>query len=355
MTSTNQSRGTLTYREITEQPLAMAEAREEALRRKDWTNAYLADPSVQQTFFIGSGSSYYQSQTMAATFRSWLGREATALSSSDLLLIRKQVARDDRRTVVLGISRSGESTEVVQALESVKGLPDWQVAGVTCYGDSAMASLGDCLVSKLGQEKSTVMTKSLASMIVGVQTAIASAAGSAERLQDMADLVGGQADRVREGEQLAKQLIESRHFDRTILLGLGAMFGIAEEGGLKLKEMSTGWTESFGTLEFRHGPKSIVDSHTCMMVLVSEGTRAAELKVAQEMKEYGAHVVVVISAAGADTAFADFVVEIGLPGAADEARAAAALPFLQFYGYFTALKRGIDPDHPRNLTQVVKL
>ncbi|RKP49911.1 SIS domain-containing protein [Cohnella endophytica] len=355
MTANTQNRGELTYREIAEQPLALKEAYEEALRRKAWAETYLAEPTVSQTLFVGSGSSYYQSQTMAATYRSWLGREALALPSSDLLLIRKQVASEKLRTVVFGISRSGESTEVVKALESVKELPNWQTAGVTCYKDSSMASLGDVLVSKLGQEQSTVMTKSLASMIVGVQTAIASVSDQPSLLTDMADVVAGQADRVIEGEQLAKDLVQSRHFDRTVFLGLGAMFGIAQEGCLKLKEMANVWTESFGTLEFRHGPKSIVDPHTCVIVLVTESSRAAELKVAQEMKEYGAHVVVVVAAAGEDTAFADTVVVVGLSHVADEARSVAALPFLQYYGYFTALKRGVDPDQPRNLTQVVRI
>lgn len=353
MTPSKTSRGELTYREISEQPQALAEAHQEALRRPDWARKHLADPSVQQTLFVGSGSSYYQAQTMAATCRSWLGRDATALPSSDLLLIRRQVAADDRRTVVFGVSRSGESTEVVRALESVKDLPGWTMAGVTCYADSSMAGLGDSLVSKLGQEKSTVMTKSLASMIVGMQTAIASVSGSEARLRDMEAVVAGQAERVAEGERLAKDLVSSRHFDKTVYLGLGAMFGIAQEGCLKMQEMANVWTDSFGTLEFRHGPKSIVDPHTCVIVLVSEQTRAAELKVAKEMQEYGAFVVVAVSAPGEDTAFADLVVPTGLPDAADEARAVAALPFLQYYGYFSALKRGVNPDDPRNLTQVV--
>lgn len=355
MQTEQKKRGEWTYHEIAEQPQAMKEAYEEALRRKDWAETYLADPAVQQTIFIGSGSSYYQAITMAATCRSWLGREALALPSSDLLLIRKQVAAENRRTVVVGVSRSGESTEVVKAVESVRNLPDWRTPCVTCYPDSTLAGLGDALVSKFGQEKSTVMTKSLASMIVAVQTAIASVSGNQARLADMADVVASQAERVAEGERLAKELVSSRHFDRTVFLGLGAMFGIAQEGCLKLKEMSNTWSESFGTLEFRHGPKSIVDAHTCVIVIVSDQSRDAELKVAREMKEYGAHVVVITTEEGSDTAFADTVVPTGLKHAADEARAVAALPFLQYYGYFTALKRGLDPDFPRNLTQVVKL
>ncbi|SDR92158.1 glucosamine--fructose-6-phosphate aminotransferase (isomerizing) [Paenibacillaceae bacterium GAS479] len=346
--------GAHTYREIAEQSIALKEAYEEAIRRKAWAEAYLGDSEVQQTLFLGSGSSYYQAITMAATYRSWLKRPATALPSSDLLLIREQAVLEQSRTVAIGVSRSGESTEVVKALDSVKELPGWRLAGVTCYAESSMAKLGDSLVSKLGAEKSTVMTKSLASMIVGMQTAIALVSDRAdEHLQELDQLVQAQEERVREGEQLAQAAVSARNFDRTVFLGMGAMFGIAEEGCLKLKEMSNTWTESFGTLEFRHGPKSIVDQHTCVIVLVSDQSREAELKVAREMQDYGAYVIVAASATGEDTAFADSFVETGLVGGSDEARAVAALPFLQYYGYFTALKRGNNPDEPRNLSQVV--
>lgn len=350
------SRGTLTYREIAEQPPAMRAAFEEALRRKDWAESYLADPAVRQTLFIGSGSSYYQSITMAATYQSWLGRSALALPSSELLLLRSQAAIDRMNTIAIGVSRSGESSEVVNALESVKPLPGWSCAGVTCYADSSLAKLGDSLVSKLGAENSMVMTKSLSSMIVGVQTAIASVSDEAERrLDELSAVVEGQAERVSSARELARELVSARHFDRTVFLGMGAMFGMAQEGCMKLKEMSNAWTESFGTLEFRHGPKAIVDPHTCVIVLASEQSRREELKVAREMQEYGAYVVVVAASDGIDAAFANTFVETGLPHISDEARATAALPFLQYYGYYTAMKRGLDPDIPRNLAKVVIL
>lgn len=350
------SKGSLTFREIAEQPQAMSAAYEEALRRKDWAEAYLADPAVRQTLFIGSGSSYYQSMTMASTCQSWLGRSASALPSSELLLLRGQAAIDRMNTVVIGVSRSGESSEVVKALETVKPLPGWKRAGVTCYAGSSMAKLADSLISGLGAERSMVMTKSLSSMIVSIQTSIAYVSNQAERrLDELAALVEGQAKRISTARELAQDLVAARHFERTVFLGMGAMYGVAQEGCMKLKEMSNAWTESFGTLEFRHGPKSIVDSHTCVVVLVSEQSRPEELKVAREMQEYGAHVVVVAASEDADVAFADTFVETGLPRISDEARVTAALPFLQYYGYFTALKRGNDPDHPRNLAKVVIL
>lgn len=73
------------------------------------------------------------------------------------------------------------------------------------------------------------------------------------------------------------------------------------------------------------------------------------------MKAYGAFVLLVTTAKGEDTSFADAVFELGGGSLSDEARAVLYLPLLQYLGFYTAMKKGVDPDHPRNLTQVVKI
>jgi glucosamine--fructose-6-phosphate aminotransferase (isomerizing) len=188
-----------------------------------------------------------------------------------------------------------------------------------------------------------------------MQTAIAAASGQTHYMKELERTVGEVNTVVDKANRMASGIVQSKNFNKTIFLGMGALFGIAQEGCLKLKEMSNVWTESFGTLEFRHGPKAIVDEGTCIIVLLSELAREQELKVAAEMKEYGAYVVLVTASAGADTTFADQVLELGLPDVSDEARSILYLPLLQYYGTFTAVKLGLNPDHPKNLTQVVVL
>ncbi|WP_331436716.1 SIS domain-containing protein [Gordoniibacillus kamchatkensis] len=161
--------GQYTYSEISSQADALSAAWQQLQRQHDWISRYLANPDYDEIVFIGSGSSYYQALTMASTCRAWLGKSASAYPSSELLLFPKQTAPSHRRYLAVGVSRSGESTEVVLALEAVKPLPNWSVAGITCYEDSAMAKLADCLLSPLGKENSTVMTKSLSSMTFMMQ------------------------------------------------------------------------------------------------------------------------------------------------------------------------------------------
>ncbi|MFC5402167.1 SIS domain-containing protein [Cohnella soli] len=348
------TRGVLTLPEIGSQAEALEAAWKQLSAQGEWVNKYLKDATFEEVVFIGSGSSYYQAQTMATTFRLWLGRSAIALPSSDVFLFRDQSVAKGRKTLLVGVSRSGESSEVILALDSVKDLPNWTTCGITCYEESRLGTMAECLVSPLGQEKSTVMTKSFSSMTFMMQAAIAQAAGGAIPAQ-MEDVLALDADVVSRAHAFSDELVAKNDFNKYIYLGMGAYFGLAQEVCLKLKEMSYVWTESFGTLEFRHGPKSVVEPGTLVCLLVSEQARAYELKVAEEMKEYGAFVLLVTAKAGADTAFADAVFEVGGAAVSDEARSVLYLPALQYLGFYTAMKRGVDPDHPRNLTQVVKI
>ncbi|MFC5468391.1 SIS domain-containing protein [Cohnella suwonensis] len=348
------TRGALTLPEIGSQAEALEAAWRQLNAQGAWVRKYLSDATFEEVVFIGSGSSYYQAQTMATTFRLWLGRSAIALPSSDVFLFRDQSVARGRKTLLVGVSRSGESSEVLLALDSVKDLADWTTCGITCYEQSRLGTMTECLVSPLGQEQSTVMTKSFSSMTFMMQAAIAQAAGDALPAQ-MEDVLALDGDVVARAKTFSDDLVQANDFNKYIYLGMGAYFGLAQEVCLKLKEMSYVWTESFGTLEFRHGPKSVVEPGTLVCLLVSEGAREYELKVAEEMKEFGAFVLLVTAAAGADTEFADAVFEVGGAALSDEARAVLYLPALQYLGFYTAMKRGVDPDHPRNLTQVVKI
>lgn len=349
------NQNTHTYREISDQAAALQEAWIQLRQQHDWITKYIGSDKYEEVVFVGSGSSWYQAMTMGATYRTWTGRSAVAHPSSELFLFREQTVAPSKKTLLVGVSRSGESHEVILALESVKDLPHWTTCGITCHPASKMAAMTECLVSPRGAEKSTVMTKSLSSMTFMMQAAIALGAGQETAYKELEAVLQSHAASVTMSDETAKAWVNGNSFNKTIYLGMGALYGFALEACLKLKEMTYTWTEAYGTLEFRHGPKSIVDPDTQIVLLLSEQARSYELKVAQEMKQYGATVVILTAQAGEDTQFADKVIELGAAHISDEARAVLYLPFIQYNGYYTAVKRGLNPDDPRNLTQFVSI
>lgn len=348
--------GVLTYPEIGGQSEALAAAWKQLEQQQDWVEKYFMSDKYDEVVFIGSGTSYYLALTAASTFRKWTGKNASAHPSSEIYLFREQAVASKKEVLLVGISRSGESSEVILALDSVKDLSGWTTCGMTCDEESTMAKNVPCLVSPLGKEKSTVMTKSFSSMTFMLQAAMAQAAGSEAHVAELKEVMELSKEIVPQGDAAAKAVIDGHpELNKFIYLGMGAYVGLAHEACLKLKEMSCVWTESFGTMEFRHGPKSVVEPGTMVCLFLSENARAYEVKVAKEMKEYGAFVVIVTAEAGEDTAFADLVFTTGGSHLSDEARSALNMPLVQYIGYYTALREGRNPDSPRNLTQVVKI
>lgn len=347
--------GKHTLQEISEQHEALRGAWEQLQQQADWVQQYVGNSAFEEVVFIGSGSSYYQALTMAATFRKWTGRSSAAYPSSDIFLFREQTLNVNKKLLIVGVSRSGESHEVIHALQSIKDVENWTHCGITCYENSTLGQMTACLLSPLGQEKSTVMTKSLSSMTFMMQAAIAASIGNETLLEEMKQVLAQHEQIVQAARIDAERWVQAHTFRHTVFLGMGAYGGLAMEASLKLKEMTCTWTEAYGTLEFRHGPKSIIDAQSQVVLLLSDSARAYELKVARELKGYGATVVILTSAAGNDTEFADHVIELGGAVLGDEARSVLYLPWLQYNGYYTSMKLGLNPDDPRNLTQFVEI
>ncbi|MFO8077104.1 MAG: SIS domain-containing protein, partial [Thermoplasmatota archaeon] len=80
-------------------------------------------------------------------------------------------------------------------------------------------------------------------------------------------------------------------YDRFYFLGSGCRYGIACEANLKMKEMAQTHTEPHYFLEFRHGPKSMVNEHAVIIGLISENSRDFETQVLGEMEEIGGNII----------------------------------------------------------------
>jgi glucosamine--fructose-6-phosphate aminotransferase (isomerizing) len=132
-------------------------------------------------------------------------------------------------------------------------------------------------------------------------------------------------------------------------------FGAANEAMLKMKEMSLSYSEAYHTLEYRHGPMSIAGKRTLIALFMTNAGYEQEVRLLAEMKKLDARLLVFCCK---DTepirAHADHVFALGedLP---EEGRLLLAVPIIQLLGYYRALGKGLNPDAPQHLSQVVRL
>jgi glutamine---fructose-6-phosphate transaminase (isomerizing) len=168
--------------------------------------------------------------------------------------------------------------------------------------------------------------------------------------------VPGLAEHALETLQLRiREFVARREFADYVCLGQGHFYGLACETALKITEMSSSYAQSFHTLEFRHGPKSIVAPETLVVFLMSEQGYSAECDVLEEIKSLGGTTIAITNRAdGRARASSDLLVEFGF----DLPELARLTPYVftgQLIGLHTGVKKGLDPDNPRHLSRVVIL
>jgi glucosamine--fructose-6-phosphate aminotransferase (isomerizing) len=199
------------------------------------------------------------------------------------------------------------------------------------------------------------MTRSFTSMLFLLQYTAAICSGNQGFESALEKVLEHGEQLMRRAMELAEDIIRTKSPTKFVFLGHGPCYGLACEGMLKMKEMSLSVSEAYHSLEFRHGPMSLVDEDMLLTMLISERARKEETKLLQEMKALGATTHVICDRADAEIrAASDYLIEIGSK-LADEVRLILYMPPLQLLAYTNAVAKGLDPDNPKHLTQVVTL
>jgi len=350
------TKGQHTLAEITTQPEAWADALQAFEARQDELKKSWACLRLQRVLFAGCGSTHYLSQTAAFLFQSLTGVPARACPSSEIVLFGSQIMPDPGRTLLVAISRSGTTTETLNAVERFCRLGGQAVWTITCYPNSPLAQAADLVLpAQAAQEQSVAQTRSFTSMLLLAQALTAALAGDAAMLERLRRLPGALNDLSGRLGDLPRQLGTNLDIERIYFLGGGPLYGVANEAMLKTKEMSLTHAEAYHPLEFRHGPMSMVSEHTLVVGLLSDSGLAEELRVLAEMQQLGACILALAEDGSVLTPWRpETVVELR-SGLEEWERGLLYLPVLQRLAYHRALAKGLDPDRPNNLTAVVTL
>ncbi|MEV5171226.1 SIS domain-containing protein [Streptomyces flaveolus] len=285
--------------ELNSQPECWTRAAEQADRHR----GALPEPG-ERVAVVGCGTSYFMAQAVAA-LREGAGQgETDAFPASEFPHGRSY----DR---VLALTRSGTTTEVLELLGESAGRT--RTTAVTADPDTPVASAADDLVVlDFADERSVVQTRFATTALTLLRAHLGLHTDTA-----VADARTALATPLPEG------LVECTQFT---FLGRGWTVGLAHEAGLKMREASLSWTESYPAMEYRHGPISVTTEGTATWML-----GAAPDGLAEQVRTTGG---------------------LWIGGGLDPL---AELVRVQRLAVAVAAARGLDPDRPRHLTRSVIL
>jgi len=345
-----------TLAEICSQPRIWAETEKQL--QENGTLERLAEAYSPRSpwLFVGCGSSYYLSRLIAALWTKHFYIPATGVPASELLFAPEEtLGRIGAEQIVL-MSRSGETTEVLRAAELLQSHKTAQTLAVTCNPQSVLEKL--CTHTfKLdwADEKSTVMTRSFTAILLAFQrlglkfVSDQQFSGALDELPEK-----GQAWFDRNARKI-EAFAAKRNFADYVFLGQGVHYWLAQEAGLKVTEMSSSYAQVYHSLEFRHGPRSIAGPQTLITFYVSDAAKEAETSLVRELKELGAATCVIVNRATPELKkYSDLLVELALDGPEFARYPVTAIP-AHLLGIVVGLRKGLNPDAPKNLTRAVVL
>lgn len=301
--------------------------------------------SARQVLLLGRGSSRSASTYGAEAFRSIAGLPAAVVSPAHLAW---STSGDLRGGLVVAVSQSGESTEILAAARAAleRGA---DLVVVTNSEDSTLGGLvaeDRRLRFHAGREVAVPATKTFTSSLACLLGLAAS--GRPDLLREAASAIPDLMAAVLEDESSRIDVTTASDF---VCAGEGYAEAVAEEGAIKLRETLSRPVASFETSEFLHGSVNSVTAGTAVLLTASDavGVHLSE-EAAREAALRGARTVTVNEA---PSTAADQ--HVRLPATPPHwAPFLAVLP-IQRAALDAAIARGLDPDTPAGLTKVTRI
>jgi tagatose-6-phosphate ketose/aldose isomerase len=257
--------------------------------------------------------------------------------------------------LLVSFARSGNSPESTAAVTlAEQGVPDCHHLIVTCNGEGDLYRHGQrlrnaqvVLLPVETNDRGFAMTSSFTGMILA-----ASLAFDLSR-QDRPEALSRWAAQVLEAQVPLLAKLANSGFERVVYLGSQEFKGLARESALKMLELSDGNIVALADtpLGFRHGPKTIVNRKTLVVMFLSNDpyARRYEMDLLRELHSDGVAARVVALYAG-DAPASDFALEgIALPDALGASNLGLCLPyaaFAQTLAFLQSLALGLRPDTP---------
>jgi glucosamine--fructose-6-phosphate aminotransferase (isomerizing) len=352
-------------KEIHEQPKAIADTlagRVDTLGRIHLDELALDRSQLRgfdKVFVVACGTSYHAALMAKYAIERWTRMPVETDIASEF---RYRDPVLDDRTLVIGISQSGETADTLAATRYALAQGS-TVVGVSNVVDSSLARESHAvLYTRAGPEIGVAATKTFTTQLVAMQLLalyLAQERGTLDpgtigvmvnALRSLPRQVEEALRRNKEVESLAGRFEGLRDF---FFLGRGAAYPVAMEGALKLKEIAYVRAEAYAAGEMKHGPIALIEKDVVVVGVATGGhVRAKTLSNMQEMRARNGTIVMVLNEGDEEGArVADEV--LWVPPAPELISPVSAVVPLQLLAYWVATQNGLDVDKPRNLAKTV--
>ena len=337
--------------EIHEQPGILSRLFNEQAETAARIAAAIRARDVRYAVFAARGTSDNAARYAQYLFGA-LNRLPVALATPSLFSIYRTPPHM-RGALVLGVSQSGQSPDIVAVVEEGKRQGALTVT-VTNAPDSPLAQAADFVLPlDAGRERAVAATKTYTAQLAALALLAVQLAGDAQRLAELQSVPEAVEETMALEMQIARAAQRYAYATECVVLGRGYNYATAFEIALKLKELTYIVTEPYSSADFRHGPVAIVERGFPAIVVAPQGEVYPDmLALARELSNREAELIVISEQ---DEALRLARTPLRLPMSLPEWLS----PFTcvvpgQLLALHVTLAKGYDPDHPRGLKKVTE-
>ena len=282
-----------------------------------------------------------------------INRLPVALATPSLFTYYRQPPRLDGALVV-GVSQSGQSPDIVSVLEEGRrqGRP---TLAITNAPDSPLAAQADFLIDiHAGVEAAVAATKTYTAELMAIAMLSAAMGQDEGQLQALSLVPGWLRQVLALDDQIARIAERYRYMSHCVVIGRGYNYATAFEWSLKLKELTYVVAEPYSSADFQHGPIAMVDSGFPVMAVGTSGQVFKDILdlLTRLRKQHKAELLVVSDRSDAlELAQSPLALPEGIP---EWVTPLAAILPAQLFAYHLTLVRGYDPDNPRVIHKVTE-
>jgi glucosamine--fructose-6-phosphate aminotransferase (isomerizing) len=321
----------------------------------------------EQIHLIASGTSFHACLVGQFLLEQWAGIPTRVYTASEL---RYAVPPLTQNNLVIGVSQSGETADVLTALAQLRQVDQRQSSSTSSHfwgitnqsGSSLEHHVQFTLHTPAGLEVGVAATKTFSATLMALYSLALAFAHQRQTLTpqtlntlltglcELPNLIQKTLDTLEPA--IAPLIHDWQTVQSSVVLGRGLQVPIALEGALKLKETSYIHAEGYAAGEFMHGPVAFLDAKTPVIAIAMPGvTYEPLLANLEKVKRQGAPLVAITSIPHEIKPLALFDQILPLPTVEDYLSPFLTVLPLQLLAYHAAMQRKINPDKPRGLVK----
>jgi len=368
----NNLKAIYTATEIKQQPKLWKETYEIVKGNKEKIKEFLNKNVSKNTRIVltGAGTSDYVGDVTVLELNRNLEARVEAIATTDLVSNPKEYIEKDTQTILVSFARSGNSPESIGAYDLFQNnVTNISQVVITCDKEGELSKRANeesnslvLLMPEESNDKGFAMTSSFSCMLLA--TILMFDIDNIEKNKEFINIVAEQAENILENNWMDVKELVDYECNRVVYLGTGILKGLCQEMALKNLELTSGKIVTIceSVLGFRHGPKSITDEKTLIIIMNStdKHTNLYDVDLINEIyNDAGNHKLVVISYNKNDNLknITNKYITIEGKNVPEIYTVFNYMLFGQMFGLFNSLKLGIASDNPRpdgTVNRVVK-